>query len=234
MTKPKGFVLWRGLSPFNGARIVAIMTLSTSNRKTGKMAQVWILFEDLSPTAAMAQGLDDSICGSCPHKKQANGSRSCYVNVGQAPQSVWKAWQRGLYPVYRATEHEDLVTGLSIRWGAYGDPAMLPANLVDYFNGLANNHTGYTHQWQQPWAQWARGNFQASCDGFNDYLTATDKGWRTFTVVSKTAQPSYAKQCPATVQHSKAQCFTCKLCDGAKADIFVNAHGSGSKYIVAA
>ena len=36
---------------------------------------------------------------------------------------------------------------------------------------------------------------------------------------------------PATADNSQAQCITCSLCDGAKTDIFVEAHGSGSKYV---
>ena len=46
-----------------------------------------------------------------------------------------------------------------------------------------------------------------------------------------TKAPRYAKQCPATIQHSLAKCQTCQLCDGAKRDIFVTAHGSGAKYV---
>ena len=41
--KPKGYVLWRGLSPINRQPIVAVLTITSANRKTGNMAQVWIL-----------------------------------------------------------------------------------------------------------------------------------------------------------------------------------------------
>ena len=39
----KGFVLQRGISPIDGSPFVVIMTIKTSNRKTGPMFQVWIL-----------------------------------------------------------------------------------------------------------------------------------------------------------------------------------------------
>ena len=89
--KPLGYVLHKGPSPIDGRPIVVILTLRTSNRKTGQMCQVWILREDVDPVHAIRTGDDYTICGSCPHRKQADGSRSCYVNVGQAPLSVWKA-----------------------------------------------------------------------------------------------------------------------------------------------
>ena len=75
-------------------------------------------------------------------------------------------------------------------------------------------------------------SFQASCDGFQDYLDATAHGWRTFSVLPVGVKDnSFGKQCPATVEQSMAQCITCKLCDGAKQNIFVEAHGSGKKHV---
>jgi len=67
-----------------------------------------------------------------------------------------------------------------------------------------------------------------------DYMDASTDGWKCFLVVDKRGKslaPSQAKICPATIDNSQAQCMTCKLCDGAKTDIFVEAHGSGAKYV---
>ena len=235
MSKPKGFIIDKGFSPIDGKPYVAILTVKSTNRKTGDMAQVFILRDDINPVEAVNTGEDYSICGNCPHRKQADGTRSCYVNVGQAPNSVWKAYKRGSYKLLWLDEElESALKGRKIRWGAYGDPAIVDPKVVKYLNSLAIGHTGYTHQWREAWAQVFNGTFQASCDGFNDYLIASDHGWKCFVVVSKDATPKYAKQCPATVTNSKAQCVTCALCDGAKRDVYVNAHGSGAKYVVAA
>ena len=235
MAKTKGFVIHRGLSPIDGQPIVAILTLESSNRKTGNMAQVWILRSDVNPVEAINSGADISICGGCGHRKQADGSRSCYVNVGQAPNSVFKTFKAGGYINFPSNDQlRRNLKGRKIRWGAYGDPAMLPVELVLWINHYAVSHTGYTHQWRREFASSFIGVFQASCDGFADYLDATAEGWHTFTVVGKHAQPTYAKQCPATVENSQAQCLTCSLCDGAKTNIFVHAHGSGAKHVVAA
>jgi hypothetical protein len=127
-----------------------------------------------------------------------------------------------------------ILQGRKIRWGAYGDPSIIQPGIVHTLSAYAAGHTGYTHQWRSEFAQAFVGLFQASCDGFQDYLDATTHGWKTFVVVSKDATPNYAKQCPATIENSQAQCVTCSLCDGAKRDIYVQAHGTGAKYVVAA
>ena len=208
------------------------------------MFQVWILRSDISPVDAVNSGQDYSICGNCPHRKGENsyangvltftdkGNRSCYVNVGQAPNSVYKAYKAGKYvndPM--VLEARKAVKGKRVRWGAYGDPSIIKPMVVKTINQHAAGHTGYSHQWREQWAQAFKGVFMASCDGFNDYLDATSKGWKCFSVVPKGYKPADIKQCPATVINSKAQCVTCSLCDGAKTNIYVEAHGSGAKYV---
>ena len=232
MAKPLGFIIDQGLSPIDGKPYVAIITLNTTNRKTGKMLQVWILRSDINPVEALSTGDDYSICGNCTHRKQEDGSRSCYVNVGQAPNSVYKAFKKGRYAIATSKDLRAAVAGRKVRWGAYGDPAVLHKSVVDEINLYAVSHTGYTHQWRSDYAQQFKGLFQASCDGFNDYLEASQSGWATFSVVPKGYKPASVKQCPATVDNSQAQCITCSLCDGAKTDIYVEAHGSGAKHVV--
>ena len=233
MAKPLGYILDEFDSPIDGSPCVAILTLKTTNRKTGDMAQVWILNRSVDPVTAIKDGADFGICGDCPHRKQADGSRSCYVNVGQAPLSIFKAYKAGRYvhdPM--CLESRKAVKGRKIRFGAYGDPSIIRPIIVKTLMKHASGHTGYTHQWRQGWAQDFKGIFQASCDGFADYLDATSHGWKTFSVVPKGYIPNKIKLCPATVTNSNAQCVTCSLCDGAKADIYVEAHGSGGKYVL--
>ena len=71
------------------------------------------------------------------------------------------------YPVYDPVEHETtlkLQANRGIRWGAYGDPGILPGGSLSYFNNLASHHTGYTHHGGTPWCQQHKGTFQASTD----------------------------------------------------------------------
>jgi hypothetical protein len=230
--KHKGYVIDQGFSPIDSKPYVVIATLVCVNRKTGPMVQVWILREDINPVEGVNTGEDVSICGTCPHRKNANGERSCYVNVGQAPNSVWKSYKRGIY----STDHTDddlaaVLKGRKIRWGAYGDPAIINPTVVRTLNSYAKGHTGYTHMWGQDYAKEFLGLFQASCDSLADYIEASSMGWRTFQVTSKNTRLQNAIQCPATRENSKTQCITCTLCDGNTKDIYVEAHGSGAKYV---
>ena len=147
-------------------------------------------------------------------------------------QSLGKLQISSLHPC----EHEDTLKAAlanrGIRWGAYGDPGILPSGLISYFNSLASHYTGYTHQWRHQWCQQHRGTFQASTDGLLEQREAMSLGWKTFTVISKQSDMSlYAKQCPATMEHSKTQCATCHLCNGSREHIFVHAHGPSANLI---
>ena len=232
MPKPLGYIIDQGSSPLDGKPYVAILTTNSSNRKTGNMCQVWIIRSDINPVEAIQTGDDYSICGDCPHRKQADGSRSCYVNVGQAPNSVYKAYQAGKYVSdLHCIDAVDVVKGRKIRWGAYGDPAIINPFVVMLLNKKADGHTGYTHQWRESFAQVFKGVFMASADGASDYIDSGLEGWKSFSVVPQGYKPASIKLCPATMPNSKASCLTCSLCDGAKTNVYVEAHGSGGKYV---
>ncbi len=69
-TKEKGFIIYEGKSMLNDKNIVAIVTMKSSNVKTGDMASMWIMNADETPTEASKSGNDDSVCGACPHRHQ--------------------------------------------------------------------------------------------------------------------------------------------------------------------
>ena len=239
MKKPLGFILEEGLSPIDQKPFAAILTLNSSNRKTGNMAQVFIVKREVSPLEAIASGEDYSICGNCPHRRRWDETlqryvRSCYVNVGQSVSSVWRAYKAGKYATdLTVKDGKKYLTEKKIRWGAYGDPAIINPIIFHAVNGAAAGHTAYTHQWREDFAQVYKGSMMASCDGMEDYLEASAHGWKTFSVVPSNIEYHGIQKCPATIQGSKAQCLTCSLCDGDKKDIYVQAHGTGSKYVTA-
>ena len=68
--------------------------------------------------------------------------RVCYVNVGQAPAGVWRAFRAGRYPRYRRRVDAELLADRSIRLGAYGDPAALPDSVVEHFANVGRGWTG--------------------------------------------------------------------------------------------
>lgn len=233
----KGFILEHFNSPFNGDDCVAILTLNSQNRKIGiGVPQVWILNAEISPIDAVNSGRDESICGDCIHRKQADGSRSCYVNIGQAPLSIWRAYKANKYKLlWQYSELEHAVQGRTIRWGAYGDPAILSHDLVDYLNRCAANHTGYTHQWRHDFAQPFKGVFQASVDTAQEFIEASRMGWKTFNVLAKSRdQESLSQtpgiQCPNAI-NPNITCSACHLCNGSSQHIWITAHGNGAKHV---
>jgi hypothetical protein len=100
---PSGVVLYEGPSMLDGAPIVAVLTgldRASKNEKTGDLLQLWILRQDVAPNDAAKDGNDASVCGACPHRRQEDGTRTCYVMVYQGPRAVWAAYKRGRYPTY--------------------------------------------------------------------------------------------------------------------------------------
>jgi hypothetical protein len=202
-------VIWRGASLLDGAPLVVIASglRGSSNRKTGSMLQTYILREDVSPIDAVKTGADASICGDCPHRGTSDGirnaGRTCYVNVGQGPLSVWRAYQRGTVPhaleyagMYFLGKRGHLLNGQPciakgklVRLGTYGDPAAVPVHVWERLLKHSAGHTGYTHQWRNvngvlPFSQvdGLRTLCMASADSPRDALEAWNLGWRTFRV----------------------------------------------------
>ena len=87
----KSFTVYRGPSQLDGAPIRAILTRGSRNAKTGDMAQLHILVDDVAPHVATKTGADASVCGDCPQRPVNGGG--CYVNVFQGPRSAWVASQ---------------------------------------------------------------------------------------------------------------------------------------------
>jgi hypothetical protein len=205
---------------------------NSQNRKTGAMIQIWILRADVSPVTAVATGADAAICGTCPHRGDlATGrKRSCYVNVGQAPNAVYRAFRAGSYSFLPMAQYADVFKGRAVRLGAYGDPAVIPQQIVALICSFASRHTGYTHQWTR--AEWLKPFVMASCDSTSDFIQATHHGWRTFRVsATREAKPSEIL-CPASTEAgNRTQCARCGLCNGAGSakNIFIPVHGSGKK-----
>lgn len=214
-----GIELWRGNSWIDGAPIVAIATIGSGNRKTGDMVQSWILRSDIDPIEAYRSDEDASICGNCVHRgSRADGiSRTCYVNIGQAPQSIFRAFKRGIYPRADRRGVSLALFGRAVRLGSYGDPALLPASLLRAMTVGARIHTGYTHQWRDARADHAREFCMASCDTLADVAEARARGWRTFYV--GVAVPTGSVECPASAEYfartsRKVTCADCGLCGG--------------------
>jgi len=180
----------------------------------------------------VSSGLDaETICKSCPF---ASGN-GCYVNVGQAPTSIWRAYHRNAYPTAYPKDYPALFAGRKVRFGAYGNPTLLPLAIVKAIASASEGWTGYFHDWRtNPLAHGYSQYFMASTETASSYKLATALGFRTFHV--SPTKPAAAIECLSD-SHGMA-CSQCKLCSGltkhGKPSVWINPHGFTVKRAVAA
>ena len=200
---------------------------SSSNSKTGDMVQLAILPIDNKPTKALKNR-------QLPNCSDCALISACYVNTVS------------LNAVYEQTVNQ-AVSELPksfrapIRLGSWGDPGLLPLDLLQQLSSAAGRHTGYTHLWQQIGQEYSQ-LLMASID----HLTAKkqgltvqelkqlawDKGYRTYTILQPGEQQS-AQERPCLYVSNNTQCRYCKLCNGAgsKRSITAPLHGPNNKQI---
>jgi hypothetical protein len=202
---------------------------TSDNRKTGDMIQIWILCKAVDPVRAIKEGLDRLICGSCVHRGDGTGSgRSCYVNVGQAPLGIWRAWRAGKYPTL---QFMDCFAGRKVRFGAYGDPTHIPIGLALAIAGVSSGWTGYTHQWRKPSLQGWKTLLMASVDSVAELVIARSMGWSTFRVGSEAS----AGESLCASERVGTPCADCLLCAGSRGgleSVHIPAHGTGARHFV--
>jgi hypothetical protein len=227
-SKALGYVLYEGPSALTGTPIVAILTLKTSNRKTGDMAQVWILDAgDLSPVELSKAKLDSSICGNCPHRQSLGGA--CYVNIGQAPLAVYRAYKAGRYATYDSKEHSAQLAYRMVRLGAYGDPSAVPFEVMYAITQAAKGHTGYVHQA-------AHAGFDTrflsicmlSADTPKQAAKWQAMGAKTFRVALE-GDSLAANEVECLADSEGIQCVDCGLCNGTQGNVAITVHGSRAK-----
>ena len=213
---PKGVVVYRGPSLYNGKEIVVIVTglrRKSKNAKTGDMLQTWILYAGSNPLEANKCGDDDSICGTCKHKH----FRSCYVNLCHGPSHIYKAWKRGEYVNigYKNAAIPWLFAGRDIRIGSYGEPAFVPIEVWNAITGRAAGWTGYSHAWKTCSTEYKR-FCMASCDTVEEADNAKARGWRVFYVRQKNEELDTKRffVCPASAEGGKK--VTCKQCSSCR------------------
>jgi len=220
MKKPAGIILYSGESVLDGAPIIVVAILKSNNVKTGNMIQTFILRADVSPLDASKQGADVSICGHCPHRHHHGGA--CYVNIGQAPQGIWKAYKRGIYPEYDSAIHAKHISGRKIRFGAYGDPAAAPFQVWEMLAHLSSGFTGYTHQSKHK-------NFDPRilefCQLSLDTKRQAEKAKSGYFRIVTDKSDSLPGEIECLSDAKGIECKDCLLCNG-KNKIFIQVHGS--------
>ena len=224
-----GVILYEGPSNLDGSSIICIATglaKSSANSKTGNLIQTWIMPKDLNPLDAIKTLKDKSVCGDCKHRRGTGGA--CYVNVGQAPNNIWKTYIRGGYPKF-SKDSLDLFKGKLIRFGAWGDPTAVPFKVWEPIKKVIKGSTGYTHQWKNCDTEYQQ-ICMASVDNELEYQEAYKNGWRTFRVKSPNEPLKKGEfTCPASEEAGKKlTCSQCMACSGGnppKGTVAINIHG---------
>jgi hypothetical protein len=100
-----------------------------------------------------------------------------------------------------------------VRFGTYGEPTLIPLELVSNMVEVSKSHTGYTHQWNKNEAYSAY--FMASTHNLAQAFQAQRKGFRSFLAVKNQLPKNDAIICPASKEAGfVSTCEKCGLCSG--------------------
>lgn len=170
---------------------------------------------------------DGDVCLDCPYA-MSNGAelKGCYTHKrmqysGMISQlrsigAKYKSWDN--IPMIDEVR-ECLVVAMSagryVRFGTYGEPVMMPVDLVRRMTNVSKTWSGYTHQWNKPWAYDYRDFFMASTHNTAQTNTAEMMGWRAFMDDSTHTKHDGMVNCPASSEAGyKSTCSKCALCSG--------------------
>lgn len=200
--------------------VIVNFQFETSNTKTGSLIQNYLIPQEWIDSIEKISGLSDkSVCFDCPHSKDL--AKTCYVRKGQSEmglsskvRSLRKLGLKNI-PEYGPEIEAKLlkaVEGRGVRFGSYGEPILLGAELVSKITRKAKFWTGYTHQWHKN--NWAKDYFMASVESVTISDLAQKSGFRTF-FVGQPNDPKNYVTCPASKEAGNlTTCDKCKLCMG--------------------
>ena len=215
------------------------------NRKIGDVAQTWHLTDE-KPSEAYKNGNDEKVCGDCPLRSPAaGGNGACYVVLIHGPNGVHSSHRtvEENRPVNQEVQPLPDTIDKPIRFGAYGDPILMPIELVRELASKAQGHIGYTHQWQTC-DQEFRHYLMASVDpamakrgGVTTYELAQQAktmGWRWFRILEQNELPM-ADEIQCLNETHGIQCAKCLMCNGSRKNaknqpksITIYVHGTGA------
>lgn len=168
---------------------------------------------------------DGPVCGDCPFAV-SNGARvsSCYTHK-YMQYSGFLASLRSIARKYKSFDDipeldetmRSIIVGMCagryVRFGSYGEPTLIPIDLVSRICNVASSWTGYTHQWMRrpEYASY----LMASTHGAVDSVIAETSGWRCF--ASTHERMETMTHCPASKESGfVSNCSKCGLCSGTK------------------
>ena len=222
-------IVYEGKSMLDGKPIVMIALPDSTNRKTGNLIQTYIMRSDIHPQDAINSGQDESICGSCIHRKQVgDNGRTCYV-FPPSFAGIYKKYKSGGYDHLNSRSINKFKNRL-VRLGSYGDPLAVPTQVWSKLLSLSSGFTGYTHQWSDESldTNFWKSVTQASVETIEEKTNANRLGFKTYRVGQKGEKPMRDEMlCPASEEAGKSlQCDQCLRCNGQTKNIFIPVHGA--------
>jgi hypothetical protein len=230
--KATRILVYTGPSRYTGEPVIAWITLTSKNAKTGDMITLWITADHGAPSKAA--------CGNC-----AQLDNGCYAQQGtpsMACRSSLRAirrWQAGadngtMDGRALTLAQWRLVLGHAIlRNAGWGDSSALPAGIVSRLHTAAASVRAYTHDPSQVLAR-----SMLSVESAAAYAAGVAAGHRVAAVVpADTGKvggmpvPAGAVVCPAISTAGKVGCDRCTLCSGSDRPtaphVLFPAHGPG-------
>lgn len=179
--------------------------------------------------------MDESVCFECPFSV-SNGAKlsACYTHktvqyMGflSSLRSIAKQYSKweDIPTLDRNTQDQIIKQSYNkyVRFGSYGEPSLIPIELVQAIVWVSKSWTGYTHQWNQK-PEYAP-YLMASVHTQAMEQVARRKGWRSFIATPTPVQGIV--NCPASnEQKFKSNCSKCGLCSGTQGK------GNKSVYII--
>jgi hypothetical protein len=164
--------------------------------------------------------LDGSNCLDCPFSGN-QGAGGCYTH--KFNQYVgFLSMLRTIKPsdLTELTHTKILEIGMLskdtyVRFGTYGEPSLLPLDLIQVMADNSSSYTGYTHQWKKDWAKGYGDYFMASTHSQFQADVARKLDYRSFIATEDGSENAVG--CPASKEGGyKSNCAACGLCSGLK------------------
>lgn len=215
----------------DGVNVYVVSKSNTSNAKIApdkktKLIQTYTFSIEQYELATTQKGfgmkkffaLDGSNCLDCPFSGNG-GNGGCYTH--KFNQYVgFLSMLRSIKPLDLTPLDEtkyrsilDMSHETYVRFGTYGEPSLLPIELVKSMALLSSSYTGYTHQYQKEWANEFSAVFMASTHTQTEADKAREIGFRSF-IATETGDEN-AVSCPASKEAGfVTNCAKCGLCSG--------------------
>jgi hypothetical protein len=172
---------------------------------------------------------DKEVCFNCPFSYNQNNGKSggCYTHKGLLSFGLKSKLNR-LNKLYLSGKIQKGYIGIFdkiykyslkypikfARFGTYGEPTLLPIELMQGLSTLVKKYSGYTHQYFNVNKEYNR-FLMASTHNIFEVNIAKNLGYRSFLV--GTEKPNNFVLCPSSstiAKDNKISCANCGLCSG--------------------